>query len=113
MDTLLKNGDHVRDGRGFPTQITGVPELLQQALLRLTVKKGSFCFDPALGSRLYTLQRSGNHLQKEALLMVKEALCDMTQAAVRAVELSQEGENLRLHVLLSLQNENVQLEVPI
>ena len=113
MDTLLKNGDHVRDGRGFPTQITGVPELLQQALLRLTVKKGSFCFDPALGSRLYTLQRSGNHLQKEALLMVKEALCDMTQAAVRAGELSQEGENLRLHVLLSLQNENVQLEVPI
>ena len=34
---------------------------------------------------IYRLQRSGGNLmQKEALLMVKEALCDMTQAAVRA-----------------------------
>ena len=50
IDTLLVNGEHFTDNRGIPIRISGERELIQRALLRLTIQKGSFTQDPALGS---------------------------------------------------------------
>ena len=54
MDTAIKDGDFQTNGSGLPVRISGVRELLQRAVFRLTVKKGSFFYDQQLGSRLYT-----------------------------------------------------------
>ena len=52
---LLYRGDHLRNARGFPQKIEGGAEAIQQAMIRLSVPKGSFTLDEELGSRLHTL----------------------------------------------------------
>lgn len=115
MDTLLYNGDFAVDGRGYPIPCTGAQELLQQALIRLTVQQGCFDYDPSLGSRLYTLKSNGRDLEARALELVKEALLDMPRLTPVGVEASSEnnGENLRLTVLLQMSGQRAQLEVTV
>ena len=87
LDTLLYAGDHAPDGRGLPAPVHGARELLQRALIRLCVKKGSFALDPGLGSELYRLPHvSGAALERAALSFVQEALVPLPQLSVRAVQ---------------------------
>ena len=74
MDTAICSGDFLLDGRGRPVVISGMQEILQRALIRLTVQKGSFIYDPELGSRLFTLKSTSGDLQKQATNLVREAL---------------------------------------
>lgn len=57
MEFLIRDGDYVPDGRGGLQSVQGAEELLQRALFRLTVRRGSFPFLPELGSELYKLTR--------------------------------------------------------
>lgn len=57
MELLIRNGDYVPDGKGGFSRALGTEELLQRALFRLTVRRGSFPFLPELGSELYRLNR--------------------------------------------------------
>jgi len=45
---LLYRGDHLRNARGFPQKIEGGAEAIQQAMIRLSVPKGSFTLDEEL-----------------------------------------------------------------
>ena len=115
MDTLLYGGDFAKDARGYPVLVSGVQELLQQALIRLKVKKGSFVYDPELGSELHTLQPGGSDLSAQALRLAREALKQMgsiqvQQAAVRRVE---RPENLEIVVTLKAVGQNGQWEVVV
>lgn len=115
MDTLLYDGDFKVDGRGRPIPCTGYQELLQRALIRLTVRRGSFDYDPELGSRLDTLGQATHNLEARALELIREALLPLTGLTPTGViaEPYHGGENLRLTVLLQAGEQHTQLEVTV
>ena len=114
MDTLLVHGDHYRDSRGLPTVIYDLQELVQRALIRLSLKKGNFILDPALGSELHRLplavslanNRAALSFAQEALrpmaglLTVQSAVCKLLESGHLAVDLTiaAHGESYLLEV---------------
>ena len=58
MELLLQHGDHSRNGQGFLQEVDGAQQLVQRAMVRLTVPKGKFVLNPQLGSLLHTLGRT-------------------------------------------------------
>lgn len=94
--------------------VTGDRELIQQALLRLTIKKGSFKEDPSLGSELYKLYelRGGDHT-RIAQSYVQEALLPMPEVEVTSVRLERESGSIRLFSNLSIKQNQYQLEVDV
>jgi len=115
IDTLLVNGEHFTDNRGIPIRISGERELIQRALLRLTIQKGSFTQDPALGSELYKLRdiRGGN-LERAAMSYVQEALLNMPEVIVTDVKVGrQTADVILLGVSLEIYENQYQLEVDI
>lgn len=115
MDTAIKDGDFKTNENGLPVQISGVQELLQQAMFRLVVKKGSFFYDQQLGSRLYTLKGSyGNReiLSENAMQMVREALRPMPRVTPFKVQARLTGpDQLSLTVALLADRQKTELEV--
>ena len=57
MELLIRNGDYAPDGKGGFKRAQGSDELLQRVLFKLTARRGSFPFLPALGSELCRLPR--------------------------------------------------------
>lgn len=97
MDTLLSGGDHALDGRGLPATIDGDRELVQRALIRLQVRRGSFAADPALGSDLHKLRGARPEaLGRLALAYAQEALSPMTGVAVEAADVTRTGRDTLL-----------------
>lgn len=72
MDTALKDGDFKTDKNGLPYSVAEQDELLQQALIRLQVPRGSFRYDRTLGSMLYALTELDDDTR--ALTLAQEAL---------------------------------------
>lgn len=115
MDTALYNGDFLLDSRKIPVEISGVQELLQRALIRLTVKKGSFIYDQSLGSRLYTLKAGSGNMQRQAEELVREALFDMKEISTDRVStrLTNSGENMQIEVLLSINDKQKEVVITV
>lgn len=115
MDTLLMGGDHWLDSRGLPVEINGDAELIQRALIRLNVRRGSLEGDPALGSNLHKLgQKPPDILDRLARSYVQEALLPMQELRVEAVETrSTDRENLAVTVQVSRDGRAYQLEVEV
>lgn len=112
MDTAIINGDFKKDGRGRPIPLTGGAELLQRALIRLTVRQGCFRYDPSLGSRLHAL--SGDRVREQAAELVREALAPLTGVAVRRAEARQEpGGRMTLTLLLEASGQQTEVEVAL
>lgn len=87
MDTMLRQGDFARGPGGLPKAIGGREENIQRALIRLTVKKGSFALDPGLGSQLWRLRDvKRGQWEEQALLYAREALEDMPETEVLGVK---------------------------
>ncbi|MBQ3134763.1 MAG: hypothetical protein IJB75_02995 [Oscillospiraceae bacterium] len=57
VEWAMKDGDLVPNGAGGFAQVRGEQAVLQRALFKLMVRRGSFPFLPELGSKLYTLCR--------------------------------------------------------
>ena len=92
MDILLKNGDHARDGRGLPRQLEGLSEYLQQALIRLSVRKGSLARDPDLGSELYRLATARTEWRDRlAMSYAQEALAPIRELTVLSARCGRAG----------------------
>lgn len=97
----------------MPFAIGGDDELIQRALIRLCVRKGSFAADPALGSELYRL-RGGPFRERLALGYAQEALLPMREVRVLAAECETvSADRLRLSVTLELPEKQAELEVEI
>ena len=88
MELRRVNGDYVPDGRGGFQTVTGGAELLQRALWRLQIPRGSLPFLPELGSELYRLLRAAP-AERPALARqyVAQALAE-EPVVIRNVELS-------------------------
>lgn len=84
MELLLQHGDHSRNGQGFLQEVDGAQQLVQRAMVRLTVPKGKFVLNPQLGSLLHTLGRTAPAQREQlALEYAQEALLEMPGGAGR------------------------------
>ena len=114
MDTAISNADFLLDGRGRPVVISGMQEILQRVLIRLTIQKGSFIYDPDLGSRLFTLKSTRGDIKQQAINLVREALSPMTEVTVEDVVIDRVGEeNLSMKVILSTNNETGEVAIKL
>ena len=108
MELFIQNGDYAPDGKGGFRRAEGSRELLQRVLFKLTARRGSFPFLPALGSELYRLPREKpSARQALAAQYVAEALREEPSLTVQRVELVQDGEVGRLSVYLEWQGEEL------
>lgn len=72
MNTWLYRGDHKRNEQGFVEKISGGMEKIQQAIIRLSVPKGSFALDEELGSKLSILGKVPVNQREELALEYAE-----------------------------------------
>lgn len=112
MDTLLQNGDVLSDCAGDLQAVHGVQEIIQRAMIRLRMKRGSFVYDPKLGSDLHRLDL--HRLDQFTLLsVVQEALEGMEELTVTDVEKTVDWKEqvLYLTVYLNVSGQDAVLEV--
>ena len=101
-----------RSNRGMPSTITEGEELIQRAIIRLTVRQGSFEADKSLGSRLYTLNTANiKELNAAALNLTRQALLPLNEVFVENVNCIKSGETLHLSLELRIYNKLKKLEV--
>lgn len=94
MDTALRDGDFAVSAAGIPFPVRAAPELLQRALIRLTVPRGSFPYDPALGSSLHALDPADPGFYQQAFQAVQEALIPLPELVLETLALSDGGVTL-------------------
>ena len=100
MDMKLYAGDFVPAGTDFVT-VSGREELLQRALIHLSVRKGSFPLLPELGSELYKLRtKEKTDLAARARTFANAALLPMG-LEVESVLASGDGDALSLEFFVS------------
>ena len=106
MDTALENGDFAKNSSGKIYGINAMAETLQRCRILLTVRQGSFVYNPQLGHRLHLLRADDERLQGNALVLVQEALYSVPQVTV-------ENNVIKLVVNISAYNQTETLEVNI
>lgn len=112
MDHRLVNGDLVYDGSGDLKMLRGLEELLERAMRRFRLRRGSFACNPNLGSRLYMLDL--HQVQQSTILAVlKEALEGLSEVSVLSVEKVEEtaDQNLKLEIVLVVNGEQAVVEL--
>ena len=100
MELKIRNGDYIADGIGGERRADGAEALLERALFRLSVRRGSFPFLPAraAAAKLYTAA----------------ALAEETALTVEDVELTERGDVvMALRVLLTADGESAALEMTV
>ena len=83
MELKIRNGDYIADGIGGEQRADGAEALLERALFRLSVRRGSFPFLPELGSELYRLDEGS--LSGAELYAAGEGLDAAAEALEKAV----------------------------
>lgn len=114
MENLLRNGDYVPNGFGGFVRLQGDEAVLQRALFKMNVRRGSFPFLPRLGSRLWELGREKPESRNAAARQfAAEALSGMG-LQVQDASVTMAGDNqARVEVYLKKADETVSLEVTI
>ncbi len=115
MELKLEQGNYVPGEVGLE-QVSGIEELAQRVLMRLTAPRGSFALLPNYGSRLSMLPGiRPSHRESAALQFVAEALEEEVGLKLRSVELlAPDGEEAgRLLVQLEYQGKPLQIEAGI
>lgn len=64
---------------------------LENAALRLNLRKGSFPYGREYGSRLHRLDRDAEHAEEQAVALANEALLNLEGVTASGAELSQDG----------------------
>ena len=113
MDTAISNGDFLLDSRGRPIIISDFDEVLQQVMIRLKIKYGSFVYHKELGSEIYNLKNETENLNNKALAIVRRAIVDMCGVeANKAVVFKSDG-NMTINVEISSGEESGEVELII
>lgn len=101
MSLLLTGKDYVPDGNGGVVVAEGGDALLNEVLFRLAVRRGSFPFLPALGSRMHQLRREKpSAWEGLARQFAVEALEGLEDVVVTGAEVREEGGALMVAVAL-------------
>lgn len=113
MELLIQNGDYVPDGKGGFRRATGSDELLQRALFKLTVRRGSFPFLPELGSEFYRLPREKPSAWESLARQYAAQALEGEALAVEEVQVTPSGRGAVIKVFLEHQGEELALEVTV
>lgn len=115
MELKIRNGDYVADGVGGEKRAEGTEALVERALFRLSVRRGSFPFLPTLGSELHLLHREKPSQRLAAARQaVAAALAEETELSVEDVTLEEDEEGLcRVRVYLRRGEEDKTLELTV
>lgn len=98
----MQNGNMVSDYDGSVRTITGIAELVQAAMIRLTMRRGSFPYQSELGSRLFDMDI--HHATEESVWsVVEEALQGMEEVTVLGVKRRIDPKEQRLYLTIDLQ----------
>ena len=109
MELKIRNGDYIADGIGGERRADGAEALLERALFRLSVRRGSFPFLPELGSELYRLGH-----EKPSARAAAAKLYTAAALAEEDVELTERGDGvMALRVLLTADGESAALEMTV
>lgn len=111
MTPKLNDGDYCFDARGFLVEVEGAEEIMEQAMIRLRARKGSYPLNPELGSELYRLDLNrADETQIE--MAVAEALAPMAEVELTGIEKGTGGEGrLLLTIYLRIKGEDALLEL--
>ncbi|MBQ4100142.1 MAG: hypothetical protein IJC83_01200 [Oscillospiraceae bacterium] len=91
-----------------------VSAILECALNRLRVKKGSYVLDQSLGSELYKLTGiKGGGLFSRALTYVKEALLHIEEITVLDVLVNPKGDVLNLTIYMEIEDVKTSVTVSV
>lgn len=108
MSLLLKNRDYAADGNGGVTVVKDGEALVNEALFRLTARRGSFPFLPGLGSRMGELRRERpSGWDALARQFAVEALKDLEDVTVTGVTVRRERDALLVTANLLWQGETL------
>lgn len=114
MSLKLTDRDYAPDGNGGVAAAQDGEELLGEALFRLTARRGSFPFLPALGSRMHLLRRERpSEWDGLALRYAVEALEDMEGVQVTGAAVSRKKDGLHVTVELLWQGMTLPVEVSL
>lgn len=91
MALKLEHGTYTLGASGLPEQVSGLEELEQNALLRLSIPRGSFPYDWELGSGLGDLDREEEHAAERAAALANEALLDLPGVRAKEAQLLEDG----------------------
>ena len=109
MELKIRNGDYIADGIGGERRADGAEALLERALFRLSVRRGSFPFLPELGSELYRLGH-----EKPSARAAAAKLYTAAALTVEDVGLTERGDGvMALRVLLTADGESAALEMTV
>ena len=104
MSLLLKDRDYAADGNGGVAVVRDGEALVNEALFRLTARRGSFPFLPELGSRIYQLRREKpSAWDALARQFAVEALAGLDGVSVTGTAVRRERDGLMVTVKLMWQ----------
>lgn len=110
---ILRDGDYVPDGKGGFRTATGAEEVLERILWKLSVKRGSFPFLPALGSDLALLSHASVR-ERETLAeqYARQALSD-EEVTLRETSLRYEDGRAVLTLLMDWEGQSLTATVEV
>lgn len=112
MTNLLHLGDYCPDGKGGIARAEGNWALMNEVLLRLTCRRGSFPLLPELGSRLYLLSREKPSARDMAARQyAAEALAPLDVTVTDAKVTMMENDAASVRVTLSCDGQEMMIEV--
>ena len=114
MIIKIIDGDYAIDNLGRFIVSSGIDEIIERALIRLKVKKGSFIYDKELGSELYLVDL--NTADEDMLIaIISEALYPIEELEVTGVErlINKVDNTLVLTIYLKINNENAIIELNV
>ena len=111
MDTRLEKGDLRRGPGGRVDTVNGAEELIQRAMIRLSVKKGSDFLKPELGTDWSPLLRAGRSNRNTEALRIASASLSGLPVRVLSAECSHTAG--RLNISLGLEADGATRAVEI
>ena len=85
MDLKIDGQNLALGQTGLPRRVAGFDELLQNAALRLNLRRGMFPYGRGLGSGLWQWDPAEEHAGERALTLCNEALLDMPGVRAESV----------------------------
>ena len=114
MSLLLKDRDYAADGNGGVAVVRDGEALINEALFRITARRGSFPFLPELGSRMHQLRREKpSAWDALARQFAVEALEGLDDVAVAGAEVRLERDALMVTTRLLWQGEPLSVTVQL
>ncbi len=100
MDLKVKEGLHVLGPTGLPERAGGLEELLQNAGLRMALRRGAFPYGRELGSRLQEWDPEEEHALERAAALANEALLDLPGVEAVSAKETEAGVEFRVRTPL-------------